>query len=200
MTLPTLFAFDLDGTVTTEEILPAIARKAGLFQEISRLTRMTLDGELDFEASFRKRFAMLRHVPLETVREVTASIPLDPDIRAFIAENTDRCAIVTGNLDRWIEPMVEKLGCAVWCSRSTFHNGQLFLDSILDKGEAVRNMAGSRNRVIAIGDAANDIPMFEAADMGIAYGGIRNPVPGLLAAANRAEYDGRSLCALLRRL
>ena len=195
-----VFAFDLDGTVTRAEILPAIAREAGLFEEMARLTAMTLDGAIDFETSFRRRFAMLRNVPLATVREITANIPLDPDITAFIAENQASCAIVTGNLDRWVEPLTAKLGCALYCSRSEIRDGELVLASILDKGDAVRHLALGGKRVIAIGDAANDIPMFTAADVGIAYGGVRPPAPGLLAVADRVEHDAAALCGSLRRL
>lgn len=192
------FAFDLDGTVTRAEILPALAREAGVFNDISRLTNMTLDGEIPFEASFRARFNLLRRLPVADAQRITAAIPLDPHITAFIAENRDRCAIVTGNLDCWIAPLTKTLGCTVYCSRSERVDGELALASILDKGAVVRSIAGTGKRVIAIGDAANDLPMFAEAEMGIAYGGAREPAPGLLAAACRVERDALSLCRLLR--
>lgn len=194
---PALFAFDLDGTVTAREILPAIAEELGLGPELSLLTRMTLDGAIDFETSFRLRFAVLRQVPLATVQRIAASIPLDPGIAAFIRENAARCAIVTGNLDRWIEPLAEKLGCAVHASRSRRRSGELRLASILDKGKTVREMAKAGNPVIAVGDAANDVPMFEAAAYGIAYGGVRLPAPALLAVADAVAHDAASLCRML---
>ncbi|SBV90658.1 conserved hypothetical protein [uncultured delta proteobacterium] len=194
------FAFDLDGTVTREEILPAIAREAGLFAEMDRLTRLTLDGALGFDTSFRKRFDLLRHVPLPVVQRVTASIPLDPHITAFIAENKDACAIVTGNLDCWIAPLAATLGCSIHCSRSSRAGGELTLASVLDKGAVVAAMQAGGRRVVAIGDAANDIPMLLAADFGIAFGGAREPAPGLLAVADRAERDGAALCRFLREI
>lgn len=198
MTGDVFFAFDLDGTVTRAEILPALAREAGVLDKVSRLTAMTLSGEIPFETSFRIRFALLRRLPVASAQRIAAAIPLDPHITTFIAENRDRCAIVTGNLDCWIAPLVEKLGCTLYCSRSEYRNGELALASILDKGEVVRAIAGTGKRVISIGDAVNDIPMFAEADMGIAYGGVREPAPGLLAAADRVERDASSLCLLLR--
>ncbi len=200
MGLSPIFAFDLDGTVTRAEILPAIARAAGGFEEMAHLPAMTLDGIMDFETSFRRRFAMLRDVPLATVREITARIPLDPDITAFIIENREDCAIVTGNLDRWIEPLAARLGCMLYCSRSEIRDGDLVLTVVQNKGDAIRDLARGGKRVIAIGDAANDIPMFMAADVGIAYGGLRPPAPGLLAVADGVERDAVSLCRTLRRL
>lgn len=194
------FAFDLDGTVTRAEILPAIAREAGLYEEMGRLTRLTLDGALDFDASFRKRFDLLRHVPLPVVQRITAAIPLDPHIAAFIAENRDCCAIVTGNLDCWIAPLAAALGCSIHCSRSTLEENGPALVSVLNKGEVIAAMRAEGRRVIAVGDAANDIPMLLAADFGIAFGGVREPAPGLLAVADRAERDGAALCRALRQI
>lgn len=196
----TVFAFDLDGTVTTAEILPAIAREAGIFDEMTRLTSMTLDGTLDFDSSFRQRFDLLRHVPLAAVRRVTAAIPLDPHIAAFIRKNRKCCVIVTGNVDCWITPLTDSLGCKLHSSRAEQRGGELILTSILDKGKAVRDIASGQKRVIAIGDAANDIPMFRAADKGIAYGGVRQPPPGLLAVADATTRDGASLCGILDRI
>jgi HAD superfamily phosphoserine phosphatase-like hydrolase len=195
-----LFAFDLDGTVTRAEILPAIAREAGLFEEMARLTALTRDGSLDFSASFRRRFELLRHVPLPVVGRITARIPLDPLLTAFIAENRERCAIVTGNLDRWIEPLAARLGCRIHCSASAMEGGKLSLASVLDKGEVIAAMRREGNAVVAIGDAANDIPMLLAADFGIAFGAGEKPAPGLLAVADHVERDPVSLCRLLRRL
>lgn len=194
------FAFDLDGTVTREELLPAIAREAGVFKEIARITVRTLNGDLCFAPSFRRRFELLRHVPLDVVRRMAAAVPLDPHIAAFIAENRPACAIVTGNLDCWIEPILARLGCAAYCSRSAWRDGELALASILDKKQAIRAIAATGKRVVAIGDAANDIPMFQEAMAGIAYGGIRNPPPALLAVAARVAYDGVTLCRLLRNI
>lgn len=194
------FAFDLDSTVTQAEILPTIAGKAGLCEEMARLTAMTLDGILDFETSFGRRFDLLRHVPVPVVQQIVAAVPLDPHITAFIAENRGSCAIVTGNLDCWIQPITARLGCAVYCSQSEIRDGALSLVRVLDKGEAVRAIARKGCRVIAVGDAANDIPMFREASMGIAFGGVREPAPGLVAVADRVERDAATLCGLLRGL
>lgn len=194
----TRYAFDLDGTITLRELLPAIAEECGLGREMALLTRLTMDGAMDFAASFRLRFAMLRAVPLEVVRRIASSIPLDRHIASFIAENADHCAVVTGNLDCWIAPITEKLGCAVYCSRSEIRDGSLRLQSILDKGEAVRHMAATGAKVIAVGDAANDVPMFRAAHKAIAYAGLRRPPQSLADVADHVAHDAAEMCRMLR--
>jgi len=193
-----LFAFDLDGTVTQAEILPMIAQSSVFLDEVCNITRMTLDGTLDFETSFRLRFDLLHTIPLTEIHRIVAAIPLDPHIEAFIAENNEHCAIITGNLDCWIAPLMTRLRCAFHCSRSKIHAGKLALASLLHKGNVVETARQQGQYVIAIGDAANDIPMLLAADYGIAFSSVRQPARGLLAVAERTEPDALSLCRFLR--
>ncbi len=134
------------------------------------------------------------------MQRITAFAALHPDIEAFITTNRDRCAVGTGNLDVWIQPIMERLGCRFYTSAAKTENGQLMLDNVLDKGAAVRDLAASGKKVVSIGESVNDIPMFEATDIGIAYGGVHEPVPGLVRIADHVVRDGESLCALLRSL
>ena len=195
-----IFAFDLDGTITTREILPVLAQELGLAQEMALLTRLTLDGTLDFASSFRLRFAILRSIPVARVREIVAEIPLDPHIADFIQARQEHCAILTGNLDCWIAPLLDKLGCRAYLSTSCDNAGLLSLNSILDKGEAVAELARLGRRVVAIGESANDLPMFKAADVRVAFAGVHDPVPEILRLSDYVARDGRELCALLEEL
>jgi phosphoserine phosphatase len=93
------FRFDLDGPIIDTELLPLIGRELGLERELERLTRLTMDGVLPFETSFRYRVDLLKATPISRVQEIVASAPLNPEIADFIAANRDRCLIVTGNCD-----------------------------------------------------------------------------------------------------
>ena len=192
-----VFAFDLDGTITTMEILPVLAGELGLAEEMALLTRLTLDGVLDFSASFRLRFAILRSIPAERIREIVAEIPLDPYITEFIRVRKEDCAILSGNLDCWVAPLLDKLGCRAYLSTSCRDNGVLSLGSILDKGEAVADLARSGRRVVAIGESANDLPMFKAADVRVAFAGVHEPVSEILRLADYVAGDGLELCGVL---
>lgn len=189
------FLFDLDGTITRQEILPEIARAIGLQDEIDDLTRRTMAGEFPFEASLRRRVEILRRVPVSRVREIVAGIEVDPHIEAFLADNRERCTIVTGNLDVWIEDLVERLGVPCICSIARVEDDRLVeLVSVLDKAEAVHGFAGT---LCSIGDGYNDLGLMAAADLGIAYGGVHAPAPGLLDVATHAVYHPLRLCELL---
>jgi phosphoserine phosphatase len=198
----TAFCFDLDGTITRREILPAIASEVGLSEEIALLTRLTIQGLIPFESSFRLRCAILREVPVSRVREIVADIPLDPLIESFIRDNRERCAVATGNLDIWVGDLIERLGCRSATSKGIAKGDRLdSVARVLRKDEPVATLrARGFTRVVAIGDGFNDIPMFETADTGVAFGGVHPPISEIVGLSNYVVFGSKSLCRLLNTL
>ena len=197
----TAFCFDLDGTVTTTEVLPCIASEIGVADEIAALTRATMDGHIAFEASFRLRCLILRQVPTDKVRSIVANIPLDESIFAFIQANSSDSFLVTGNLDVWVQPIAEKCGCEIYSSTGFMDGGSLVLEKILNKGDAIAEIRKrGYDRVVAVGDGANDVPMLTAADIGIAFGGVHLPSSVTVAAADYIIQEGAALCRMLETL
>lgn len=99
------FLFDLDGTVTKEEILPALAEQVGLLEEMREMTEKTMRGEIPFQSSFLARVEMLKTIPVSRVAEIVEKTPLNEELVQFIRTNASRCYIVTGNIDVWIEKL-----------------------------------------------------------------------------------------------
>ncbi|HEY1520556.1 MAG TPA: HAD family phosphatase [Solirubrobacteraceae bacterium] len=189
------FLFDLDGTVTRVEILPEIARAIGLEREIAELTRETMAGGLPFESSLRRRVEILRQVPVSEVRAIVRGVELDGHVVDFLSRNRDRCTIVTGNLDVWVGDLIADLGVPCYCSTAEVDGDRLVeLTSVLDKATVTANWLGP---ICAVGDGYNDLGMIAAADLGVAYGGVHAPAPGLLDVATHAIYDSRRLCDFL---
>jgi phosphoserine phosphatase len=196
----TAYCFDLDGTVTLKEILPELAREADLLEEIQLLTDATLKGVIPFEKSLRLRYKLLSDLGLSTIQKIISRIPLQPDIQNFITTHESQCFIVTGNLDIWIQPVIEILKCKVYSSRTNFEKNSYQLSHVLNKAEAIHKIRQNFERVIAIGDSMNDVSMFEASDIGIAYGGVHSTVPSLLDVSHYVVTNGKGLCRLLNML
>ena len=194
------FAFDLDGTVTKVETLPNLARELNLSAQISELTKLTLEGKISFEKSFRLRYSILKKIPPKKISAIMSGIELDENIFKFIRENKSQCAVVTGNLDCWIKPIADKLGCEIFSSKSRIVNGLPILTEILQKDCAVRKLKESCEKIIAIGESFNDVPMFKAADVSIAYGGVHKPVDAAVFVADYFIDDSAELCRLLKKL
>ncbi|MBR2519396.1 MAG: HAD family phosphatase [Selenomonadaceae bacterium] len=196
----TKFVFDLDGTITKVETLPILAAELDLADEMKILTDLTLSGQIPFDKSFRLRYLVLRNLPLKKIQDIMATIELDEEISAFIAEHKKNCAVVTGNLDCWIEPLADKIGCEIFSSTSELDDkNSPVLKKILDKGAVVRELKKTCDKVVAIGESFNDVPMFEAADVSIAFGGVHKPVDAAISVANYVVFDSGALCRLLKK-
>ena len=194
-------AFDLDGTVTKVETLPLLAEELDLADEMKLLTDLTLSGQIPFEKSFRLRYLILRNIPLKKIQEIMDGVELDAEIAAFIRENKKNCAVVTGNLDCWIAPIIAKLGCESFSSTSEpDEKNSPVLKKILDKGSAIRALKKTSDKVIAVGESFNDVPMFEEANISVAYGGVHKPVSAAISVSDYVVFDGGALCRLLKML
>ncbi len=193
------FCFDLDGTVTTEEILPLIAKEVKLYEEIKLITKITLNGLIPFENSFNLRVKLLSSVPISTVRNVVNKVKMDSNISEFIRTHREDCYIVTGNLDVWINDYIkQELGCKYFSSKADFDGDKLIgLNSILNKGSAIEELREEYEKIIVIGDSMNDCSMADKSDISIAYGGIHEPVSSLVLSVEYVIYNSKSLVRLL---
>ncbi len=194
-----VFLFDFDGTVSAKELLPEIAKKIGFEAEMARLTYDTISGKMPFNESFRRRVDILKSVPISQVREVVSSIPLNPAVVEFIERNRHRCAIVSGNLDVWVDQIPARFGIPLYSSVAQ-RDGDILIgiERIIRKAEILANFTA--RSVVAIGDGHNDAEMIEKADVGIAYGGVHAPASSVLSVCTHAVYSELSLCRLLEQL
>ena len=195
-----VFLFDLDSTITRQEILPTISKSIGIHEEMSKVTDMTMRGEIPFTESFLRRVDLLKHIPINEVSELIGRIELNNLLVDFIQKNKSKCFVVTGNLDVWIEKLLERMGIKenTYCSRALIKNGHIEkVFSVLDKGMFVRQL---QVPFVAVGDGNNDADMIAAADVGIGYGGVRNIAKSVYESADYNFYDESALVEFLWRL
>ncbi|MGT2754020.1 HAD family hydrolase [Streptococcus ovis] len=184
-----IFLFDLDSTVTKKEILPTVSEKIGKLSEMRRLTEATMQGELPFKTSFLQRVDILKDIDVNDVRDIVKDIPLNHAIANFIMSNKDRCYIVTGNLDVWIDTLMEKLSMKehLYCSKANVKENKIdHVVSVADKELIARQFV---HPLVVIGDGDNDSGMARLADIAIGFGGVREIAPSLLRNIDYAFYD-----------
>lgn len=195
-----IFLFDLDSTITRQEILPMVAKKVGIYERMCSLTESTMRGEIPFKQSFLQRVDLLRDIPVSEVRDAIANIELNDKLVEFIREHKDRCYIVTGNLDVWIEALLQKLDMEknTYCSKALVQDDHIHdVISILDKNAVISQMLMP---FVAVGDGNNDAEMIEAAEVGIGYGGVREIAPSVMDCASHVVYREERLVKFLEKL
>ena len=195
-----IFLFDLDSTITKQEILPTVAKREGLYDQMNTLTESSMRGEIPFKQSFLQRVELLKQIPVSEVQDIISKIELNNKLVEFIQVNKSRSYIVTGNLDIWIERLMEKLGMQknVYCSKAIQY-GDYVQDvfNIVDKNAVIKQMVLP---FVAVGDGNNDAEMIDAAEVGIGYGGVRPIAPSVLECATHVVYQEDKLVDLLNKL
>ncbi|MGD0802291.1 MAG: HAD-IB family phosphatase [Terracidiphilus sp.] len=192
------FCFDLDGTVINGEVLPHLARSLDLSDEMQLLTTLTMQGVIPFENSFRLRVKLLSEIPISSAQEMVSQLTLDSDIIQFIHTHLSDSYLVTGNLDVWVRPLIEKIGCRFYSSTAKFCGDRLLgINSVMKKESAIKDLRDRYEKIVAIGDGMNDALMLQEADVAIAFGGFRDPVENLVRLADYVVYNGSGLCHVL---
>lgn len=195
-----VFCFDLDGTVTKQEILPLIAREIDLYEEMKVLTDATLKGLISLESSLKLRFKILSDIPLNVIQNVIANIKLNDVIVDFINNNFDHCVIITANMDLWIDDLKKVINCKFYTSSLEYDDNKIKSINLIDKGEVVNSLRSNYKKIISIGDGMGDVCMFEQSDIGIAFGGVHSPVSSLLEVSKFYVNNEEQLCRLLKML
>jgi phosphoserine phosphatase len=198
---------DMDSTMITVECIDELADYAGVKAEVAEVTERAMRGELDFESALDARVALLGGLEegmIDRCRE--ERVRLMPGARALVRTMRREgayCLLVSGGFGRFAEPVAEAIGFDAVASNELLIEGGRLLGTVrkpivgaLGKKEAMIAAAGERaipmEAVLAVGDGANDIPMLEAAGLGIAY----RAKPAVVAAAD-ARIERGDLTALL---
>lgn len=167
---------------------------------MARLTEACMQGKLRFAESFLNRVGLLNSVPVSTVHAIVREIPVNEALVKFIQENRERCFIVTGNLDIWVAPLVDRMIPAshLYSSRADIRDDHISkVVSIIDKESVARQFI---DPIVAVGDGDNDVGMAKAARIGIGFGGVREVPPSLREAADCVFCEEKEMVEYLQTL
>ncbi len=195
----TVILLDLDGTITSQETLPAIARKLNLTEEIIEMTKETVAGNIPFIESFITRVNLLGKHSVNTISEVIHNIPLHTCLVQFVKDNNECCYIVTGNLDCWVESLLKDIGCGYYCSHANLTEDKVEkIKSIVDKASVVEEFKNAGHKVVFVGEGNNDAEAIRCADIGIAFGAVHFPSNSALNFATHVIFSEKTLCHFLK--
>jgi len=179
-----LLLADMDSTMITVECIDELADFVGLKAQVSLITEAAMRGELDFEAALTERVALLRGLSEEKLAACYHDrIKLMPGARALVQTMKKYgayTALVSGGFTYFTEKVAGTIGfdmnrANVLALENSALTGKVIppicgaqtkLDT-LDQLAAVQNI--TKLEILAVGDGANDIPMIEAAGLGVAY-------------------------------
>lgn len=195
------YIFDLDGTVTSQETLPLIANHFNLQQEIHNLTRETIQGNIPFIESFIRRVHILGKLPVSEIAALVKNVKLHLQIVDFIQTHKEKCIIASGNLDCWIKPLTDEIGCEYYYSTALVKGDRaVSISSIINKESIVKKYQDSGEKIIFIGDGNNDMEAMRISDVGIAVGLIHYPAKSILPFADYLIFNESALCRQLNQL
>lgn len=198
---------DMDSTMITIECIDELADYAGIKPQIAEITERAMRGELDFEGALDARVLLLKGLDASVIdrcraERVVIMAGARELVRTMRANGADSY-LVSGGFTLFADRVADEIGFT-----SALSNILEFTDGKL-AGTVARPIIGaaakretllaeaaahglSPEQVLAVGDGANDIPMIEAAGLGVAY----HAKPRTAAAAG-ARIDHNDLTALL---
>jgi phosphoserine phosphatase len=174
---------DADSTLVAGEMIDELARRAGVAEQVAAITRRAMEGELDFATALTQRVALLRGLKVEQLEEAAAAMPLTPGAQETIAALKAlglRVGVISGGFTFFVERLRKRLGLDyAFGNILEIQHGALtgrLLPPLLDaegKAERLREIARAEgvplSQVVGVGDGANDIPMLQAAGLGVAF-------------------------------
>ena len=209
MAVKRLLQLDVDSTFIQQEAIDLLAAKAGVLEEVARITAVAMRGELDFAQSLVARVALLQGLSEDSITQVQQEITLTDgaaDLVALLHQKGHCVSLVSGGFTNILQPLVEELKIDFYRANTLeVVDGQLtgkVLGAIVDraaKAEALREFSAAcgveLSNTIAIGDGANDLDMMNIAGISIAF----NAKPIVEAAANYSikEPSLRSVPSLI---
>ena len=203
-----LLVADMDSTLIGQECVDELAAFAGVGERVAAITERAMRGEVAFAPALRERVALLAGLPESVIGDVLRDrITLNPGARTLSqtmqANGGARVVIVSGGFRQFTRAIRERIGADEDRANALLIEGGKLTGKVIEpilgqdaKLSALKEIAAAMglelDDTLAVGDGANDLPMLQAAGLGIAY----RAKPRVAASAH-ARVEHADLTALL---
>jgi phosphoserine phosphatase len=201
-----LYLSDMDSTVIGQECIDELADFVAMKPRVAEITERAMRGEIDFEPALRERVNFLKNLPVTVINEVIEKrITLTPGATALVATMRHHGAhtcLVSGGFTQFTEKIAAMIGFDEQRGNTlSVEDGKIsgIEEPILGREAKLETLKELLTRLklkpeetLVSGDGANDMPMLEAAGMGVAY--RARPIVAEMA---HARIDFGDLTALL---
>ncbi|NLX66538.1 MAG: phosphoserine phosphatase SerB, partial [Bacteroidales bacterium] len=178
-----LICFDMDSTLIQTEVIDELAERAGVGDEVKVITELAMQGEIDFNESFRQRVKLLKGLDVSVMKEIADNLPITEGVERLVKVLQKvgfKTAILSGGFTYFGNHLKKKYGFDyMYANELEIEDGKLtgnYLGDIVDgkrKAELLRLIAQVEKidlrQTVAVGDGANDLPMLGIAGLGIAF-------------------------------
>ena len=178
-----LVCFDMDSTLIQTEVIDELAERAGVGEEVKAITESAMQGDIDFNESFKKRMKLLEGLSETVLQDVAENLPITKGAKRLIDTlhyYGYKTAILSGGFTYFGHYLQKKLDIDfVYANQLEIKDGHLtggYLGEIVDgkkKAEYLKliadNIGIDIGQTIAVGDGANDLQMLNLAGLGIAF-------------------------------
>lgn len=178
-----LICFDMDSTLIGQEVIDELAKEAGIGEQVAEITERAMQGELDFQQSFRARVALLKGLDATVLSAIAERLTINEGAKRLISTLKAQgyyTAIFSGGFVFFAQYLQKKLGIdEVHANVLDIQDGVVtgnVVGTVVDaqrKAVLLQQLAEQRGltlaETIAVGDGANDLPMLSLAGLGVAF-------------------------------
>jgi len=188
-----LIAFDFDGTLSDSEMTVLLGERAGVADEMARITERAMNDEIGYAESLRERAGLLDGLSSADTREAFDEVRLRPGMGELLDRLAadHHVAILTGGFERGVGAALDAaetdVDTTVANRLPTDENGRLtgaVKGPLVEgtKDDALAELAADvgADETVAVGDGANDLPMLDHAGEAVGY----DPKPAVAPACN----------------
>jgi len=178
---------DMESTIIEQEMLDELASMIGIGEKTAEITRLAMNGELDFAAALKERVNLLKGQPATLLDQVAIRMTLSPgaqDLITAMKRAGGKSWLVSGGFTFFVKKIAEQTGFDQFFANELkvedgVITGEVALP-ILDKNskktlleQACAEYGCILAETMAVGDGANDVPMLQACNsgggLGVAY-------------------------------